>query len=238
MSLLSLVFNEASRTKIQTIPRGGGPPFILEIDATTILTHDRSANPTKNPIEDGSLVTDHVTLDNNRLTIEGIISEHPLTLLQSLQTIASQSVLGLASELTGISTGILGGVGGSVGQLLFDDQSRPENAFRFLEEIHRNRLPFKIVTELGRYNSMILTKLSVPQSAQEGKSIRFSASFEEINIVTTQVVDVPVTTSEDTNHSSNKKTQAGQQEASDPSTSIQQDSSIALTIFRAIRNGQ
>jgi len=237
MGLLSLVFDEAVRVKLETKrPEGLTGPFnpaILEIDATTTMTHDRSSTPTKNPIEDGSDITDHITIDNDRLSIDGVISENPIALIQSVQTILSQRALGLAAEATGISQGLLAGVSGSVGALLFDNNNRPENSFRILEELHRNRLPFKIVTELGKYDNVILLKLSIPQTAREGDSIKFSATFEQIKIVKTLTVTI---TSADTAHTANKKTDAGSQSSKEAAKSVEVKSSVIFTAIKRARS--
>ena len=141
-------------------------------------------------------------------------------------------MLGLASEGSGISQGLLAGVAGSVGGLLFNNNNRPENSFRLLEELHKNRLPFTIVTELGDYNNVILIKLSVPQTAREGDSIRFSATFEQINIVKTVTTTTTKTTSSDTAHTSNKKTNAGSQDSAVAAPSVEKKGSVLSILLK------
>lgn len=58
--------------KVQIIPREKNT--LLEIDATPVITHERSANLSKSPIEDGSDVSDHITLDNKKVTLESLVS--------------------------------------------------------------------------------------------------------------------------------------------------------------------
>src|SRR5688500_7109000 len=56
----------------------------LTVDAAVrVITH-RAAVPTKNPVESGSDITDHMKLENLKLSVEGVISETPLSTLLSL----------------------------------------------------------------------------------------------------------------------------------------------------------
>jgi hypothetical protein len=48
-----------------------------------------------------------------------------------------------------------------------------------------------IVTPLRTYASMVMTSLNVPESAQLGGSLSFTASFKQVRVVTSQTVQVP-----------------------------------------------
>lgn len=232
MGLLSLVFKNTQRTKIEGVALDGDP-ITLEIDATTTMSHERSATPTKNPIETGSNVTDHIILDNNKLSIEGVITNNPITLIQSEQTILSQKVVDQAVDRFGVNRGLSSGLFGSVGRLLVNDDNRVENSFRYLEEIHKSRAKFKIFSGLKDYDNMVLSKLSVPQTAADGDSIRFSATFEQINIVKSQLVTVPLGSLVDNvKHTAQKTINAGKQETKEVSEKVNQKASIAYTVFK------
>ena len=113
MGLLSLVFNTTQRTRIEGEALDGRP-IVLEIDATTTMNHERGASPTKNPIETGSNISDHVTLDNDRLSVEGIITANPLSVIQSAQTVLSQRIAGEVSNQFQLNSGLASGLVGSV----------------------------------------------------------------------------------------------------------------------------
>ena len=52
--------------------------ILLELDAAIDETHERSAEVSKHPVEEGADVSDHVKVSPRRLTINGIITASPL----------------------------------------------------------------------------------------------------------------------------------------------------------------
>lgn len=196
MSALALLLGEAQfRTTIAQ----------LKLDAATSIQHSATATPTKNPIESRSgdpidNFTDHIRLENRTVSIDGIISEAPLSLLGSAFNVFTGAVAGnlggaLGGALGGFATQALAAGLGSIAGLIAnrnpDDLQFPTKAFDYLQELRDNRTPFTLITRLRRYENMILTSLSVPQTAPDGKSLRFTANFEQIEIVQTQTVLIP-----------------------------------------------
>lgn len=195
MSLLSLIFNRPVKASIETTS-DGNETIIVPMDASISETHERSASVTQNPIEDGTNIADHITLAPVRLTMEALISDSPVSLIQSgigtavssASQLAQGAIGGIAGTLAGQATGI--GLGSLAG-LLTDTPRDPADGFRYLEELWENRQPFTVVTALKRYEKMVLTSLSVPRTAQIGKSLRFNATFEEVRVVKSSIVTVP-----------------------------------------------
>lgn len=196
MSLLSLILGDKKfRTEIG----------ILTLDAAISVNHTLRATPTKNPIESKSGVaadnfTDHVRLENRMLTIEGFISEAPLSNLGSAFNVFTgaatsyvssrvpNAVQGFAAQA--FATG-LGTVSGMIANRLPGDLTYPTRAYEYLVELWRNRIPFLVHTRMQLYWDMIITDLSVPQEAADGRSLRFNATFEQIEIVKTSTVKIP-----------------------------------------------
>lgn len=56
-----------------------GVESALEFDATLSETHSSAATPTDHAVEEGASVTDHVQAELERVSLEGIISNTPLT---------------------------------------------------------------------------------------------------------------------------------------------------------------
>lgn len=82
---LQLIFNRNTRKGFVNPGDAGGVETIaLELDAILSESPEYNATPTKSPIETGANVTDHVTLEPERLTIEGIVSNTPISLLRIL----------------------------------------------------------------------------------------------------------------------------------------------------------
>lgn len=195
MSLLSIIFNKPVRASIETTV-DGQETIVVPMDVSISENHERSSTITQNPIEDGSNIADHINLLPERLTMEALISDAPVSLVQS----ATGTLVGSASQLAaGAVGGIAGtlvaqGVGlglGSLAGLLTGTPRDPADGFRYLEELWNNRQPFTVVTALRRYEKVVISNLSVPRSASIGKSLRFSISLEQVRIVKSQIVQIP-----------------------------------------------
>jgi len=67
MALLSVLFNDSVRAQIHG----------MQLDASINEGHTRTAKVSVSPIEDGTTISDHVTLEPVSLSIEGLISDVP-----------------------------------------------------------------------------------------------------------------------------------------------------------------
>lgn len=59
-------------------------------------------------------------------------------------------------------------------------------ALGYLESIRDDREPVTIETSLGKYENMVMERLSIPQNAQTGDALQFTATFKQIRITYTQ----------------------------------------------------
>lgn len=187
MALLNLIFGGPTKVEIGS----------MELDASISESHERTATISRNALEDGNYVQDHVTLEPIRLTIEGLISDSPLTLFSSLTGTAVGAGGKIVNDVGGgflAGTAAAVGLGvalGSLAKMVQKPPRKPEEAFKFLEDLWAARATFKIVTGLREYEDMVMSTLRVPKNASVGKSLRFTASFEKIRVVTSEVVSVP-----------------------------------------------
>lgn len=60
---------------------------------------------------------------------------------------------------------------------------RAADAFKALVILQQSRQSFNVVTGLNVYKNMMFEELSVPRTALDGRSIRFSATLREILVV-------------------------------------------------------
>lgn len=199
MALLSLIFQRSKRPSIET-SLDGVTKTIITMDVSISETHSRTAVISQNEIEDGSNVADHVKLNPEKLTIEGLVSDSPVGVLQSAigagLSSASQLAAGAASKALGpvAATAVgsaVGLAGGSIAGLLTGQNRNPKDMFKLLDDLWRKRQPFTMVTALEKYDNMIITDLTVPRSASIGKSLRFTMSLEKVQIVSSSIVQVP-----------------------------------------------
>lgn len=135
---------------------------IITLDASIEESHSFGADVTRFPTEEGVEITDHVTLKPRSLRITGHITDSPVQYLSALT----------AGGAGGITTW-----GGSL--------SRSAKAYDALRWLWYNREPFDVITGLDLYRNMILTGLEIPRDAQIGQRLRFSATMDQIRIVTT-----------------------------------------------------
>lgn len=210
---------------------------VLTLDAAMEISHEHSATVSKNPIEDGSDTSDNVRIENPTLTISGIISEAPLNLQASAFNIftgaaAGKAVQKLGSPYGAITGAALGSLGGLMTNRKEGDINFPRKAFEFLIELEKKRQPIVIETSLRTYSNMILTKLSVPQSALRGKSLEFSATFEQISLVKTSTVLIPEKNVKKSGAAS--KQNLGKQAAKEATEATQKGSSILFGAFKKV----
>ena len=239
MALLSLIFGGPTRAQIG----------VMLLDAAISERHVRDAKITRNEIEDGSLVSDHVKLEPIKLTIEGIVSDSPLDFIGAalgtvvgLGTSAVQnafkggsSFLGsVAAQTASLGLGSLSGlVQETSGTLEERVQGRirdPIDAFKYLEELWQKREPFTVITKLNRYENMVIANLTVPRDARTGKSLRFTLTLEEVRTVTTSIIDVAAFQVD--NRSGESQANNGKQSTKDAKEATS-NKTIALTIAQS-----
>lgn len=187
MSLVTFFFKQDNRSRIiSKVPLSvdGADKFIengLVIDATTIITHTRTAEVTKNPVESGSTIADHINNQNRKVSLEGIISNHPLINIQPLQSFIDTALpgLGLAKALYGSISGIK------------TTNEPAANAFKIMEEIFENRQPLKVVAGFKVYENVVLTDWTIVEQVENGDSLKLNATFEEIRIATSVIIKKP-----------------------------------------------
>lgn len=138
----------------------------IVIDATVTETHLSECDVTKNPVEGGAPVTDHVQVLPKKLTIEGVISDTPLGF----------AFIGNIQNLVRSVTTIFGG------------RSRSQDAYDDLVRLQTSKRPFTVITNLKKYDNMIMASLSVPRTSQTSGAIHFTAEMQEIIIVESEEI--------------------------------------------------
>lgn len=138
----------------------------IVVDATVKETHLSECDVTKNPVEDGAPVTDHVQMQPKRLTIEGVISDTPLGF----------AFIGNIQNLVRSVTQIFGA------------RSRSQDAYDDLVRLQESKRPFTVITNLKKYDNMILVSLTVPREASTSAAIHFTAEMQQVRIVKSEEI--------------------------------------------------
>jgi hypothetical protein len=136
----------------------------FEIDAMMRITPTHQSQVTKHPVESGADVTDHMIASPVILTIEGIVSDTPLS---------------------GVNRGEF-----TLGSSSADFTKPSSEAYALLVEIQRSKSLVDIISGVyPPFKNMALTSLTAPKSVGTGDALRFQATFQAINIVTVSAKD-------------------------------------------------
>lgn len=135
----------------------------LELDATLTETHSAENEVTEHPVETGVNIADHIRPKPKTLTLRGIISNAPITRAQrdNAATLAAQGSLG-----------------------------RAESAYTQLLALADGGTTVQVATSLKVYEAMAIKSLSIPRDIKTGDVVDFTATFTEVRVVSSKVVDV------------------------------------------------
>lgn len=89
MGLLSLILNKKKTFTIGT----------LTLDVLISESHSRSATITENPVEDGTVISDHIILEPQRVSINGFVSNAHPTIFSFLNILRNEDKVKAAFEL-------------------------------------------------------------------------------------------------------------------------------------------
>ncbi len=214
----------------------------LEIDATPTISHNRTSTLSKFPIEDGAIVSDHVTLENEKIRLDCIVTEHPIFFPATALSTAISAGVGDSPIVAGVlsstaSTLLRPQTDISPGE---NDLGRVESAFNYLNDLWRNRIPFVVVSGLNTYDNVIMTNLSINETSKTKNALRFTASFEQIIIAISQTTLVDIKSADELDDSLKKsgasKSDRGTQSTQPVSEDVQTPSSILFKAWRAVRS--
>ena len=127
------------------------------IDVSLSETHDFESEVTEYPVESGSNVADNIRNKPIIVTMEGIVSNTPIGVLDS-QT---------STSAIARSSGIF----------------PADDAYKRLLTIRDNRQPITISTSLDVFDNMVLQSLSVPRASGGADALHFTAKFIQITMV-------------------------------------------------------
>lgn len=183
--------------RVQILQPGYGT--VLQFDACINEQHGRDAQVTTNPIEDGSVISDHVVVQPLGLSLTGIVSDTPL---YDSQRFLRQTLGNLASTLMP-PLGVLTAASAITAFQLSHPQSQLESpshqAYVTLMRLAAGDptaspptlpQPFTVLTSYARYPDMLIKSLQLPRDAGTSGSCVFTLQMEQIQRVTPQVVNV------------------------------------------------
>lgn len=157
MALTEIVFGGGNQASIG----------LVTLDASVQETHGKSAKVTEHPVEDGSTISDHIISQPDTISINGIVSNHPLVYLASFNAPSPlQNDLAPASE-------------------------RAELAFAELERVMTAGELVDVVTTFKEYESMAIESIEVTRDAARGNSMDATIRLRQVITATIETVAVP-----------------------------------------------
>ncbi len=170
---------------------------IITLSCVTSFDESYTGSVSSHPIESGSTITDHVTSDNDKFKVSGVVSDYDF--LNPSKDLALEDVsLGKSgfpdasrSESTSrFSNGLL-----DDGLIDIPDKQRAEYIKRRLIDIRKNSLLITILEypdsgEMVQHTDCILTSLSFKEDENTGYAVYPEMAFEHINVVQVKVEEV------------------------------------------------
>lgn len=147
----------------------------LVLDASIKEEHISENDVTENPVEQGSATTDHIRQKPEELTIEGVVSNTPLSHLQVQRAV-------MASGASWVTSAAVNYVRGQAGNA--------EAAYVTLRALRDGKNLITVVTALRTYDNMAILSLKVPRDKDTGDILKFEMKLKQVRIVTNAVTVV------------------------------------------------
>jgi len=143
----------------------------VKLDAVIREDFAETLELTKNPIENGVNVSDHVIYQPRKYTIQGIVTDTPLG-------------FDAFGEIRDTVTGFFSASTPS-------HDTRSTAAYKDLVALKDAAEPLKIQTGLGEYKDMVITSITTSKDKTSFRSVPIQMTLEEAVITESQVVQVP-----------------------------------------------
>jgi len=143
----------------------------VKLDAVIREDFAETLELTKNPIENGVNVSDHVIYQPRKYTIQGIVTDTPL---------------GFAAFGAIVDT-----VTGFFSASTSSHDTRSTTSYKALVALKDAAEPLTIQTGLGEYQDMVITSITTSKDKASFRSVPLQMTLEEAIITESQVVQVP-----------------------------------------------
>lgn len=138
----------------------------FEIDAMTSESYSHGNNVTDIPVEDGSIVNEHVVPVADEISISAFIGRVNFAVWEGE---IPQNTNDIAPE---------------------DPKARIKQAYYELLRLKEDRQPVDLVTGLGTFTNMIITSFNIAREAANGNDLPFEMAFKKIVIVKSETTTI------------------------------------------------
>lgn len=204
-------FDRRSNVTIQTTNDQGQTQLVLVFDAVLEENHSQRTRVTDYPIEDGSAANDHVIQEPVELSLRGMVSNHPIRLLDfgNLGALATTGVLGAfgakpqvagtaaysalaQSKVSKLGQNLVSN--GKDPQIGMDSPSgnRAKDAYDVLREKQERGILLTITTGLRVYKNMLITGMTTVRDSKTAHAWVPSIQFKQVEFKTAESVQIAV----------------------------------------------
>lgn len=177
--------------RVQFLTKSGST--IVQFDASISEDYGTDIDITQSPIENGSVISDHVVVKPFTFSMNGIITDTPIKDIASLLTEGATTAV---SGLLGPLGTVLGGAGVAAFNAVNGSASPSLVAYIKLKQLALGTpplappQPFTVVSKLGTFKNMLITSLSAPRDNKTGDSLTFRLTLTQVTIVQAASVNV------------------------------------------------
>lgn len=171
----------------------------IKFDLIVSETHSIEAQVTEHPIEDGSVVSDHIRELPRKGSLSGLVTNYPLQKdFYQLPTAFYEKLSALGNQNLLESFVAQYGYKPSKGPTKADYEGleRPKNrasdTWAAFKALMATRTPVTISTGLEKYYTAVVTKVETSRESSTGDALTFHVEFQEIKVVT--LTEVAITT--------------------------------------------
>ena len=187
-------------------------PTVIPVDATLNENYSLSSEMTENEVQSGSVLTDHIHIRPQTISVKCVISESPVFFVPS----AAQALIDLGvnrsfEALSGATRGtisrsrfapVLGSfekyandfVSGKISAKVLGDGRRPRSDVQrtfwisFLKARFHEKQTFKIQTQIDVLDNVFFESISFDRTYDMGDSIIFDCVLKELRVIKSDVV--------------------------------------------------
>lgn len=154
----------------------------VELDATTLIGFESAAEVTEHPVERGPSVGDHIRPNNGTVTLEGVVTDAPIT-LPTTQAPGVSVASGTVS-LPGGGTAVAQRFSGTINRVRLCDET--------LRELVEAGALVTLTSGLRTVDSLAITRYAPERNADTGNSMKVTMAFKRVRIATTARAPVPL----------------------------------------------
>lgn len=148
----------------------GSMKAAVSFDAVISKEHQFSSQVTENPVEGGTTISDHVILAPRQLTLDAMVSDHPID---------PEVLAALPEPVVGLD-----------GFPVTAKPTRSQKAAEFLEALWRDKVLLKVVTKFRTYQNLVIESMSWREENDVGEALQVTLQLREIRVATAVTVQV------------------------------------------------